>query len=111
MRRDWPAILLSLPFLGPIAFLSAGVLHAVAGVRPGPLLELPPTLESFGQAWQSATFVLYYRNTVLYTVGLLAVQLGDRHPGRLCAGPHPVRRGASPSSTSCSSSCSCRRLS
>ncbi len=75
MRRDWPAILLSLPFLGPIAFLLLASFTPSREFGQGRYWSFPPTLESFEQAWQSATFVLYYRNTILYTVGLLAVQL------------------------------------
>jgi sn-glycerol 3-phosphate transport system permease protein len=75
MRRDWPAILLSLPFLGPIAFLFLASFTPSREFGQGRYWSFPPTLESFSQAWQSATFILYYRNTILYTVGLLAVQL------------------------------------
>ena len=75
MRRDWPAMLLCLPFLGPIAFLLLASFTPSREFGQGRYWSFPPTLESFEQAWQSATFVLYYRNTILYTVGLLAVQL------------------------------------
>src|SRR5262245_60439709 len=75
MRRDWPAILLSLPFLGPLAFLFLASLTPSREFGQGRYWSFPPTLENFSLAWQSATFVLYYRYTILYTVGLLAVQL------------------------------------
>ena len=75
MRRDWPAVALCLPFLGPIAFLVLASLTPSREFSQGRYWSFPPTLENFSLAWQSATFVLYYRNTILYTVGLLAVQL------------------------------------
>src|SRR5262249_51078369 len=74
-RRDWPAILLCLPFLGPVAFLLLAAFTPSPEFGQGRYWSFPPTVENFALAWRSATFVLYYQNTVLYTLGLLAVQL------------------------------------
>jgi sn-glycerol 3-phosphate transport system permease protein len=68
-------VLLGLPFLGPVAFLVLAALTPSREFAQGHYWSLPPTLRNFALAWDSAPFLLYYRNTVLYTVGLLAVQL------------------------------------
>jgi sn-glycerol 3-phosphate transport system permease protein len=58
-----------------VVFLLLAALTPPAEFGQGRYWSLPPTLDNFALAWQSATFVLYYRNTLLYTLGLLAVQL------------------------------------
>jgi ABC-type glycerol-3-phosphate transport system permease component len=63
MRRDWAAVVLCLPFLGPVAFLVVASLTPSREFGQGHYWSFPPTLENFSLAWQSATFVLYYRNT------------------------------------------------
>src|SRR5262249_60251216 len=75
MRRDWPAILLCLPFLGPVAFLVLASLTPSREFGQGRYWSFPPTLENFSLAWQSPTFILYYRHPILYTVRLPAVPL------------------------------------
>jgi sn-glycerol 3-phosphate transport system permease protein len=56
-------------------FLLVAALTPSREFGQGRYWSFPPTLENFDLAWQSATFVVYYRNTVLYTFGLLGVQL------------------------------------
>ena len=68
-------MLLALPFLGPVVFLLLAAFTPSREFGQGRYWSFPPTVENFTLAWQSAPFVLYYRNTVLYTLGLLAVQL------------------------------------
>jgi sn-glycerol 3-phosphate transport system permease protein len=58
-----------------VAFLLVAALTPSSEFSQGRYWSFPPTTENFALAWQSATFVVYYRNTVLYTLGLLAVQL------------------------------------
>jgi sn-glycerol 3-phosphate transport system permease protein len=58
-----------------VAFLAVASLTPSPEFGQGRYWSWPPTLDNFALAWQSATFVLYYRNTVLYTFGLLLVQL------------------------------------
>jgi sn-glycerol 3-phosphate transport system permease protein len=66
---------LSLPFLGTVLFLVVAALTPSREFGQGRYWSFPPSLENFALAWESATFVVYYRNTVLYTFGLLLVQL------------------------------------
>ena len=68
-------MLLCLPFLGSVVFLLVAALTPSREFSQGRYWSFPPTGENFALAWQSATFVVYYRNTVVYTLGLLAVQL------------------------------------
>ena len=75
MRRNIAAAALGLPFLAPLAFLFVAAFTPSRQFAQGHYLGFPPTLDNFRDAWRSATFLLYYRNTVLYTVGLLLVQL------------------------------------
>ncbi len=56
-------------------FLLLAALTPSREFSQGRYWSFPPTLDNFALAWQSATFVVYYRNTILYTLGLLAVQL------------------------------------
>ncbi len=58
-----------------MVFLVLAALTPSVEFGQGHYWSYPPTLANFTLAWQSATFVIYYRNTVLYTLGLLAVQL------------------------------------
>jgi sn-glycerol 3-phosphate transport system permease protein len=58
-----------------VVFLIVAALTPSREFGQGRYWSFPPTLDNFTLAWESATFVLYYRNTILYTVGLLAVQL------------------------------------
>ncbi len=67
--------MLAVPFLGPVAFLVLAALTPSPEFGQGRYWSFPPTVENFALAWRSATFVLYYRNTLAYTLGLLAVQL------------------------------------
>jgi len=56
-------------------FLLLATLTPSSEFSQGRYWSFPPSLENFALAWRSATFVVYYRNTILYTVGLLGVQL------------------------------------
>ena len=56
-------------------FLLLASLTPSAEFSQGRYWSFPPTGDNFALAWQSATFVVYYRNTLVYTLGLLAVQL------------------------------------
>jgi hypothetical protein len=47
MRRDWPAVLLALPFLGPVAFLALAALTPSREFSEGRYWSVPPTLENF----------------------------------------------------------------
>ena len=58
-----------------MVFLLLAALTPSAEFSQGRYWSFPPTGDNFALAWQSATFVLYYRNTLAYTLGLLAVQL------------------------------------
>jgi sn-glycerol 3-phosphate transport system permease protein len=68
-------MLLCLPFLGSVAFLLVAALTPSREFSQARYWSFPPTGENFALAWQSAAFVVYYRNTLLYTLGLLAIQL------------------------------------
>jgi len=58
-----------------VVFLLLAALTPSAEFSQGRYWSFPPTGDNFALAWQSATFVLYYRNTLVYTLGLLGVQL------------------------------------
>jgi sn-glycerol 3-phosphate transport system permease protein len=58
-----------------VAFLTVAALTPQREFGQGRYWHFPPTWANFALAWESATFVVYYRNTILYTFGLLAVQL------------------------------------
>jgi sn-glycerol 3-phosphate transport system permease protein len=66
---------LGLPFCGAIVFLALAAFTPSRDFAQGRYWAFPPTVANFALAWASAPFVLYYRNTLLYTFGLLAVQL------------------------------------
>ncbi len=68
-------MLLSLPFLAALALLVVAAVTPQREFGQGRYWSLPPTAANFALAWESASFLLYYRNTLLYSFGLLAVQL------------------------------------
>jgi len=82
-RRLWPALLAAL--LAAVAFLWATpfLWTLVASFRPegagsagmaSLLPDTPQTLENFRNAFESGSFGLYYANTLIVVVGVLAVQ-------------------------------------
>lgn len=75
MRRNLSAGVLGIPFLAPLVFLVLAAFTPSRQFAQGHYVGFPPTLSNFVEAWHSATFLIYYRNTILYTFGLLLVQL------------------------------------
>lgn len=75
MKRNIAAILFALPFLAPVVFLLVSAFTPEQLFSQGQYWGFPPTLKNFALAWQSASFVIYYRNTLIYTLGVLLVQL------------------------------------
>lgn len=71
--RDLPALLLALPYLLIAAFTLLAALTPTADLNRGEVGRL--TLENFHLAWQSADFPRLYLNTLLFTLGLLLVQV------------------------------------
>ena len=82
-KRLWPALLAA--FLAAVAFLWAALFlwTLVASFRPegvgsadmaSLVPDTPQTLENFRNALESGSFGLYYVNTIIVVVGVLAVQ-------------------------------------
>ncbi|MBW6395906.1 carbohydrate ABC transporter permease [Thermus sp. SYSU G05001] len=71
--REVPALIVSLPFLLIATFTLIAAFTPTADLNRGQLGTL--TLENFRLAWQAADFPRLYGNTVLFTFGLLLVQL------------------------------------
>ncbi|BCZ90643.1 MULTISPECIES: carbohydrate ABC transporter permease [Thermus] len=73
LLREVPALAVSLPFLVPAAFTFLAAFTPTASLNRG---ELGPfTLENLRVAWASADFPRLYLNTLLFTLGLLLIQL------------------------------------
>lgn len=73
LLRNGPALLLASPFLFIAAFTLLAAFTPTADLNRGQLGSL--TLENFRLAWESADFPRLYANTLLFTLGLLLVQL------------------------------------
>lgn len=60
--------------LGPLLLMAFNSLRPTAEVFAEPLgLPAPPTLEGYGRAWDQASFDVYFTNSVLVTVGAVAL--------------------------------------
>ncbi|TFU26552.1 carbohydrate ABC transporter permease [Thermus tengchongensis] len=73
LLRNAPALLLASPFLFIAAFTLLAAFTPTADLNRGQLGSF--TLENFRLAWESADFPRLYANTLLFTLGLLLVQL------------------------------------
>ncbi|MDM7324713.1 MAG: hypothetical protein P3W93_006990 [Thermus sp.] len=70
---ELPALLLAAPFLAVAGWAVVAAFTPTAALNRG---EVGPiTLENFRLAWASADFPRLYLNTILFTFGLLVVQL------------------------------------
>lgn len=73
LLREAPALLVSLPFFLIAAFTLLAAFTPTADLNRGQLGTI--TLENFRLAWISADFPRLYINTLLFTLGLLLVQV------------------------------------
>ena len=60
--------------LGPLLLMVTGSFRTGAAIFTNPLgFEWPPTLQPYIQAWQQANFSIYFLNSILVTVGSVAI--------------------------------------